>query len=29
VRGATREIVGGPGDADEIRIIVNYDLPIL
>jgi hypothetical protein len=29
VRGATREIIGGPGDADEIRIIVNYDLPIL
>ncbi len=29
VRGATREIVGGPGDADEIRIIVSYDLPIL
>jgi len=29
VRGATREIVGGPGDADEIRIILNYDLPIL
>jgi hypothetical protein len=29
VRGATRTVFGGPGDADQIRIIVNYDLPIL
>jgi hypothetical protein len=29
VRGATREVVGGPGDADQIRVIASYDLPIL
>jgi hypothetical protein len=29
VRGATREVVGGPGDVDQLRVIVNYDLPIL